>query len=446
MVFKDEILNSISERGNIAQFLSFDPDLKLRFRNVHDFEPQEELPDLIHQLIRKSSEKRVNIRSYRPEQPKGYPLEYGKTDADEVLALLKEKAASGLYTIVNETIDKNDGGVSGVVLGDIIEFTPNDTPKGVDKPGVCSLPRAVGMKVLENTYGFKPNLGYEHNLRVEFSIHPIRRGVRNEQTIIWEIERFDNASTQAGYSWPNNFSSHIGDKVYGLLLAHHCGFNVPFTTAICRAIAPFSFGTPTGLSETWIRTAPRTRTPGKFSTFFGWRDPFKLLAEEDPGQELIASVLAQRAVDPLYSGSLLTLKNGKPLVEGVRGRGDEFMLGKATGNLPDGVLTAVTAEFEKAYANFGPVEMEWVFDGQKVWIVQLHRSMEAEGDPNIIVPGVATEFIDFKVKDGLESLRELISHLSRTGKGIRLVGNVGVTSHFGDVLRKSGIPSIKVPG
>jgi hypothetical protein len=72
--------------------------------------------------------------------------------------------------------------------------------------------------------------------------------------------------------------------------------------------------------------------------------------------------------------------------------------------------------------------------------------METEGDPNIIVPGVASEFIDFKVKDGLESLRELISHLSRTGKGIRLVGNVGVTSHFGDVLRKSGIPSIKVPG
>jgi hypothetical protein len=347
---------------------------------------------------------------------------------------------------VNETIDVNDGGVSGVVLADVIEFTPNDTPKGVDKPGVCSLPRSLGLKILENVYGFKPALDYERNLRVEFSIHPIRRGVRNEQTIIWEIESYENPTTHAEINWPNNFSRHLGDKVYGLLLAHHAGFNVPLTTAICRTVAPFTFGISTGLYENWIRTAPKARTPGKFSTFFGWRDPFALLATEDPGQELIASVISQRSVDPLYSGSLLTQANAIPFIEGIKGRGDEFMLGKEIGTLPPEVVDAVTAVFKRGHKEFGAIEMEWVFDGTKVWVVQLHRSKENEGDPNVIVPGEASEFVDFEVNSGLESLRALITRLSRTGKGIRLVGNVGITSHFGDVLRKSGIPSVKIPG
>jgi hypothetical protein len=446
MLFKDEVLEKVAREGNIAQFLSFDPELRLRLWNVRDFEPKEDLIGLLNDLIEKSSDKSVNIRSFKPEQPKGFRLEYGKTNAEEVLGLLKEKAASGLYTIVNETIDVDDGGVSGVVLGDVIEFTPHDTPKGVDKEGVCSLPRTVGLNMLENVYGFRPALDYDRNLRVEFSIHPIRRGIRNEQTIIWEIESFDNPTTHSTTNWPNNFSTHLGDKVFGLLLAHHSGLLVPLTTAICRSVAPFTFGTPTGLAESWIRTAPRTRTPGKFSTFFGWKDPFKLLAEEDPGQDLIASVISQRSVDFLYSGSLLTQKGAKPYIEGTTGRGDEFMLGKEIGELPANVVDAVSKVFEKAYGKFGPVEMEWVFDGKKVWIVQLHRSQENEGDLTVIVPGEASEFVDFAVKDGLESLRSLISDLSRTGKGIRLVGNVGITSHYGDVLRKSGIPSVKIQG
>ena len=44
--------------------------------------------------------------------------------------------------------------------------------------------------------------------------------------------------------------------------------------------------------------------------------------------------------------------------------------------------------------------------------------------------------------DGLESLRGLIASLKAGGnKGITLRGDIGLTSHFGDLLRRSKIPS-----
>ena len=51
------------------------------------------------------------------------------------------------------------------------------------------------------------------------------------------------------------------------------------------------------------------------------------------------------------------------------------------------------------------------------------------------------KFIDFKVKQGLEALRQLIPLAEKELVGIRLIGDVGITSHFGDILRKAKIPS-----
>ena len=61
--------------------------------------------------------------------------------------------------------------------------------------------------------------------------------------------------------WPNRFSEFIGDKAFGLLLAHLFDFPVPFTTVVSRYIAPFCFGVSTGSGETWIRTSPRVAAP-----------------------------------------------------------------------------------------------------------------------------------------------------------------------------------------
>ena len=49
-------------------------------------------------------------------------------------------AGEGYLTIVNETIDIHDGGISGVALAGIVEFAPDDTPRAVEQPGVAALP------------------------------------------------------------------------------------------------------------------------------------------------------------------------------------------------------------------------------------------------------------------------------------------------------------------
>ena len=45
-----------------------------------------------------------------------------------------------------------------------------------------------GMRLLETVYGFRPDLPPRPELRVEFTIHPLRRGHRHEHTVLWEVE------------------------------------------------------------------------------------------------------------------------------------------------------------------------------------------------------------------------------------------------------------------
>ena len=54
---------------------------------------------------------------------------------------------------------------------------------------------------------------------------------------------------------------------------------------------------------------------------------------------------------------------------------------------------------------------------------------------------IASSLFTVHLMDGLEGLRELVTRVQGTGDGIVLVGEVGVTSHFGDVLRKGRVPS-----
>jgi hypothetical protein len=41
---------------------------------------------------------------------------------------------------------------------------------------------------------------------------------------------------------------------------------------------------------------------------------------------------------------------------------------------------------------------------------------------------------------GLEKLRELIASVGR-GEGIEVAGDIGVTAHAGDLLRRAAVPS-----
>lgn len=441
---KDKSLDELAQKGNVAQFISFVPTPagpEQSYARVAGFEPNVRFANLeaaISTLLAASSEQSVNVRSYTPESPQSREFVYGLKSVADILANLHRLTAQGLHTIANETIDVADGGVSGVTQGGVIEFAPDDTPRCVEKPGVASLPVRTGLELLKIVYGFTPDL--PQGGRTEFSIHPAPRGWKKTHTLLWEREEDGEPDAQASMVWPNRFSRHIGDKVYGLLIGYLSGQPVPQTLCISRRVAPFSFGETTGSAETWIRTAPKQQEPGKFTTHRGWLDPFKLMAEEDPDGSRIASLLAQNGVLAEYAGASIVDRNGNLVIEGVVGAGDRFMLGaQAPEELPRKIERDVEKLHHALSGSLGPVRTEWVHDGERVWLVQLHKGA-TESDAAVLVPGERSKWIGFEVSRGLEDLRKVL-HSIDPDSGVQLVGQVGMTSHIADVVRKSGVPT-----
>jgi hypothetical protein len=165
------------------------------------------------------------------------------------------------------------------------------------------------------------------------------------------------------------------------------------------------------------------------------------LSQEDPSGTLLASVLSQEGVEAAYSGAAITGESGRTIVEGVKGSGVYFMVGKvAPLRLPKAVTNSVLKLYAQASVHFGPVRFEWVNDGRKSWLVQLHHG-ETSTSEIVICPGKVSEFVQFETKRGIEELRRLVATMSSSDMGIELIGDIGVTSHMGDLLRKAGIVS-----
>jgi hypothetical protein len=442
---KDESLDRLAELINVAQFVSYEPrsgNPKQAYSRVLGESPNhmfKNVAEVAETLLARSADGSVNVRSFTPESPLSREFIYGLTRADDVVAAVNRLTHEGLNTIVNETVDIHDGGVSGVLLGNVIEFAPDDTPRAVEKPGTASLPLGWGLRLLATVYGFEPDLAVPRNTRLEFSLHPQPRGWRRTHTLGWEIAEHEEIGLPPAVQWPNRFSRMIGDKVFGLLVAHHIGLLVPRTTVISRRVAPFAFGQSTGSSEIWCRTAPTEQMPGRFTTTRGWSDPFRIMAEEDPKHEFIASILGQASVEPLYSGASIVLQTGEIATEGRHGAGDAFMQGAAR---PEPLPPSVVTDVERLHADaaeLGPIRFEWVHDGERAWIVQMHRgaTMSSAG---VLVPGIAKHWTTFEVSRGLEELRGLLARLE-LGQGVELLGEVGLTSHIADIMRKASVPA-----
>jgi hypothetical protein len=155
---------------------------------------------------------------------------------------------------------------------------------------------------------------------------------------------------------------------------------------------------------------------------------------------MIASVLAQKGVKPVYSGASIVDAAGDLVIEGVAGSGDQFMLGNALPfALPDQIAKDVRDLNARLRSRFGPIRTEWVHDGEKLWLVQLHKGATTSVG-HVLVPGERQRWLDFNVELGLESLRKLLQKVDEE-EGINLVGQVGMTSHIADLVRKAGIPT-----
>ena len=445
---KDEILDRLAKRGNVAQFVAFNPNSlagvpRQTFSRVAGHDPNELFLNprqAVEALIAASGERKVNVRSYLPEDPRSREFVYGLASVDEAMSALLRLTAEGLHTIVNETIDISDGGVSGVVQGGAMEFAPDDTPRCVEKPGIASLPFGHGLQLLNTVYGFMPELESYAGERTEFSIHPRARGWRRGHTLIWEHETGVAPALAASSRWPNNFSRMIGDKTFGLLMADSLGAPVPRTLVMARRVAPFSFGRKTGSTEVWTRTCPFEPHPGLYTTVKGWTDPFALLQAEDPEGRVLASVLSQDAINAGHSGAAIINADNGITIEGRRGEGDKFMLGLDRPEpLPAQVIEDVKSLHSRLSATLGPVRLEWVHDGVRAWVVQLHLGATSSTG-STLVPGESTTWVRFPVEAGLAALRKTLECLPE-GSGLVLVGEVGLTSHVADLVRKAGVPA-----
>lgn len=450
---KDASLDRLAERFNVAQFVSFAPSSlgpQQQFSRLADSPANTAFGSVktaLEALFQHASEGTINIRSYNEDQPQSREFLYGLKTVDEALAALTRLSSENLFTIANETIDVSDGGVSGVAMGEIVEFGPDTTPRGVERGGFASLPSHWASTIFSAVYGVSPDFDVAGSNRVEFSLHPAPRGFRRTSVLYWELsesEAFPARLVDA--RWPNDFSRMVGDKAYGLLVAWAAGLPIPRTTVIGRRVAPFSFGADTGSNEVWLRTCPREQQPGLYTTVRGWQDPFALLAKEDPSHTAIASVLSQQAVPAAWSGAAIETTDGALIVEGIRGSGDALMLGAAQAEeLPRDVRDAIVLMHSRLKSLIGDVRFEWVFDGEAVWLVQLHRGATSS-IASVIVPGEAEEWTVFHLESGLEALRELLGR-ARRGTGVLIDGPVGLTSHIADVARKAGIPTrIRIAG
>jgi hypothetical protein len=158
-------------------------------------------------------------------------------------------------------------------------------------------------------------------------------------------------------------------------------------------------------------------------------------------EERLAAVLVQSEVPAIYSGALITGADGSPIIEGVDGFGDRFMLGEAgPAPLPVDVTQLLNGLHKAAQAKLGSIRLEWVFDGKAIWIVQLQQEA-ALSNGHVIVTGDSFDEVAFDPQQGLDELRRLVEHIQHSGCGIRVLGNIGMTSHMADVLRRSRIPS-----
>jgi hypothetical protein len=116
------------------------------------------------------------------------------------------------------------------------------------------------------------------------------------------------------------------------------------------------------------------------------------------------------------------------------------MLGKdGPESLPAEIVADVERTYAEAVAAIGALRFEWVHDGERVWIVQLHKG-GTNSDAATLVPGEAAEWAIFKASQGLEELRRFLSELP-DDVGVRIEGEIGLTSHFADLLRKTKRPA-----
>src|SRR5205085_10742100 len=109
--------------------------------------------------------------------------------------------------------------------------------------------------------------------------------------------------------------------------------------------------------------------------------------------------------------------------------------------LPTNATAAVREMMERVIRLVGgTIKLEWAFDEELVWILQMQQ-LDHDVHDTVIVAGDVDEFRHFDANEGIERFRDFVDAAKKANAGVILDGAVGITSHFGDILRRSGVPS-----
>ena len=154
--------------------------------------------------------------------------------------------------------------------------------------------------------------------------------------------------------------------------------------------------------------------------------------------EMLSLLIAQRERADVVENEVRTNQLRQHLIATVVERGSTA---QTIARLAEGIKTLLPCDGIAVYSD-GVVTIAGdrvVHDGDQLWIVQLHAG-GTQSLHRVIVPGVAEAWARFEVGDGLIALRSLLGVLpERTG--VEFVGEVGLTSHLADLMRKAQIPT-----
>ena len=86
----------------------------------------------------------------------------------------------------------------------------------------------------------------------------------------------------------------------------------------------------------------------------------------------------------------------------------------------------------------GPAGIEWVFDGNTVWLVQLNIT---DSQHRHVAFGKNIQWVEFQFGKGmLEDFRRKVIEFRGTGKGLIIIGDVSPLSHLGEIAENQNVP------
>ena len=209
-------------------------------------------------------------------------------------------------------------------------------------------------------------------------------------------------------------------------------------------------------------------------------EPVKIYLEKlgiPPGQ-ILMSVIIQEMVHPVYSGVLFSRNpmtgTHEIVIEGVKGEGVALVQEGVTperwisrqgvwiakpenGLMPSRVPTLVLNEGQKIFKKYdNPIDLEWVYDGQDVWWVQMREittlkdfniysnRISRDMMPGMIHPLIWSINVPLINAEWLALLEEMVGSLPISSEALaktffyRSYFNMGA---FGEVFTKIGLPS-----